>query len=181
MNRKHSVALITTVVLMTLGPAPFFAAQDTDVAKYCAMLGSKDDNERETAVVELAKIGVPAVPGALAVLAHGEVYLGRMGAARVLGQIRDARAIKPLVGALADEYFSVREEASRALIAIGGTTTVDEILGALEQGGDNFLEAAAATLGPLGDRRALPALEKLARHPNADVAKAASAAIRQLQ
>ena len=83
--------------------------------------------------------------------------------------------------ALADEYFSVREEASRALIAIGGTTTVDEILGALEQGGDNFLEAAAATLGPLGDRRALPALEKLARHPNADVAKAASAAIRQLQ
>ena len=145
------------------------------------MLGSKDDNERETAVVELAKIGAPAVPGALAVLAHGEVYLSRMGAAKVLGQIRDARAIKPLVGELADEYFFVREEASRALVAIGGAPAVNEILGALEQGGDNFLEAAAATLGPLGDRRALPALEKLVRHPNADVAKAASAAIRQLQ
>jgi HEAT repeat protein len=64
---------------------------------------------------------------------------------------------------------------------MGGTAAVDEILGALDRGGDNFLEAAAATLGELGDRRALPALEKLARHQNADVAKAASAAIQRLR
>jgi len=181
MNRTHSIASIATVVLWALCPAPTFAGQDARVEKYCAMLSSKDDQERETAAAELAEIGGPAVPSVLAVLDHGQVYLGRMGAARVLGQIRDDRAIKPLVRALGDEYFFVRQEASRALVAIGGPAAVDEILRAIEQGGDNFLEAAVATLGQLGDRRALPTLERLSRHQNADVAKAASAAIRQLQ
>jgi HEAT repeat protein len=181
MNRNHPVALIAAAILVTLCPAPSFAGPDADVERYCAMLHSKDDNERDAAVAELAKIGAPAVPGVLTVLGHDEIYLGRVGAARVLGRIRDVRAVKPLVVALGDEYAFVRQEASLALVAIGDKAAVDEILEALGQGNDNFLEAAAATLGLLHDRRALPALEKLARHQNADVAKAASDAIRQLQ
>ncbi|HUL53569.1 MAG TPA: HEAT repeat domain-containing protein [Opitutaceae bacterium] len=181
MNRKNAALLFATVLLPAFCPAPSFAGPDANVEKYCAMLHSKDDTERETAVAELAKIGAPAVPDVLAVLDHAEVYLGRMNAARVLGQIRDTRAIQPLVAALADDYAAVRQEASRALVAIGGKAAVDEILGALARGGDNFLEAAAVTLGELGDRRTLPALEKLSRHQNADVAKAASAAIQKLQ
>jgi HEAT repeat protein len=181
MNKKSAAAMTAAAVWMTFCPIPSFAGKAADVERYCAMLISKDDNERETAVAELAKIGGPAVPAVLAALDDKEGYLGRVGAARVLGRIRDARAVKPLVAALSDDYLFVRQEASLALVAIGGKAPVDEILGAIDQGNDNFLEAAAATLGLLHDRRALPALEKLSRHQNADVAKAASAAIREIQ
>lgn len=181
MNQKSAAAVMIAAVLMTVFPVPSFAGNATDAERYCAMLISKDDNERETAVAELAKIGGPAVPAVLAALDHKEGYLSRVGAARVLGRIRDGRAVKPLVAALSDDYLFVRQEASLALVAIGGKAPVDGILGAIDQGNDSFLEAAAATLGLLHDRRALPVLEKLSRHQNADVAKAASAAIRQFQ
>lgn len=182
MNRKRLKSItITVVILSSLLAARTMAGTENDIDNYCAMLYSKDDGERETAVAELVRIGRPAVPAVIVALETQEVYLGREGAAKVLGQIRDPRAIRPLVAALRDQYAFVRQQASLALAAIGDPTAVDEILGALDRGGDDFLEAAAATLGLLRDAKALPALEKLSKHPKADVAKTASAAIDQIK
>lgn len=158
------------------------AGQAGDIEKYCAMLHSLDDGERATARAELVKIGKPAVPQVLAVLSGDPVYLGREGAAFVLGRSGDARAVRPLIAALADDYDAVRQEASQALARIGGPGTVETLLEAVGKGGsDPFLAAGAATLGLLGDKRALPALEKLMKHGNPDVAAAAAEALRRIR
>jgi HEAT repeat protein len=87
----------------------------------------------------------------------------------------------PLISALGDEFFFVRQKASLALVEIGGRKTVDDILAGLDGGSDNFLEAAAATLGLLKDKRALPALEKLSKYQNQSVARAAAESIKLLE
>jgi HEAT repeat protein len=178
------VWLMAALTLLSVAsmPSDGSARQTADVEKYCAMLHSLDDAERETARAELVKIGRPAVWAVIAVLGRDQVYLGREGAAVVLGRIRDERAVKPLIAALKDDYAAVREQASSALVLIGGTKTVDAVLEALARGGsDPFLEAAASTLGLLGDKRALPALEKLEKHASQDVAKAATEAVARLR
>jgi HEAT repeat protein len=174
--------LAAALILASSFPFDVSAGPTADIEKYCAMLHSLDDGEREAARVELAKIGKPAVPAVIAVLGGDPVYLGREGAAVVLGRIRDGRAVKPLIAALKDDYAAVRQQASLALAQIGGPKTVDLVLEALGGGGsDVFLEASAATLGLLKDRRALPALEKLQKHKNPDVAAAATEAIERLK
>jgi HEAT repeat protein len=180
MHLRIGSPLMIAALLISLLPISSSAGQQAAIDKYCAMLHSLDDNERETAVAELAKIGRPAVPGAIAALGGDEVYLGRAGAALVLGRIRDDRAIGPLVAALGDEYALVRQNASWALAQIGERRTVDAILAALPGGSDVFLEAAAAALGLLKDKRALPELEKLTGHQNPDVARAAADSIKLL-
>ena len=178
------VWLIAALTLLSVASmsSDVSARQTADVEKYCAMLHSLDDAERETARVELTKIGKPAVWAVIAALGRDPVYLGREGAAVVLGRIRDERAVKPLIAALKDDYAAVREQASLALAQIGGAKTVDAVLEALDRGGrELFLEAAASTLGLLGDKRALPALEKLEKHADRDVAKAAREAVARLR
>ena len=168
------------ILALSVPSARALGGQKHDIEKYCLMLHSLDDGERVMAVDELVKIGKPAVPSLIAALSGDPVYLGREGAAVALGRIRDPRAVKPLVAALKDEYQMVRQQACLALSEIGGRKAVDEVLGSLEGGSDDFLEAAAAALGLLNDRRALPALEKLAKHPSQIVAAAAAEAIRQI-
>jgi HEAT repeat protein len=180
---RGRIWLMAALILLSVASMSSAAAarQTAEVEKYCAMLHSLDDAERETARVELTKIGRPAVPQVLAVLAGDPVYLGREGAAFVLGRIKDGRAVGPLVAALKDDYAAVREQASLALAEIGGPKTVDAVLEALDHGGSElFLEAAATTLGRLGDRRSLPALEKLEKHTDQNVAKAAKEAAARL-
>ncbi len=181
MNSRAWLMLVLALVSVSLNPRLVSAGQAATIEKYCVMLHSLDDGERAAARVELAKTGRPAVPSVIAALREDPVYLGREGAAFVLGQIGDARAVKPLIAALGDDYIAVREQASLALAKIGGRKTVDAVLEALSGGGENFLTAAAATLGLLQDKRALPALEKLARHQNKDVAAAAAGAIERLR
>jgi bilin biosynthesis protein len=177
------VWLMVMLTVLSAGTAAASAAgQRADVERFCAMLHSLDDGERETARAELVKIGLPAVGPVVAVLAKDAVYLGREGAAFVLGRIADPCAVKPLVSALEDEYAAVRDEASLALARIGGPKTVDAVLAALGRGGgDAFLEAAASTLGLLGDKRALAALARLEKSPDRDVAKAAAQAAERLR
>jgi HEAT repeat protein len=182
MNGRVWLMTALTLLFALSVPSGVSPGQTAAVEKYCAMLHSLDDGERETARSELVKIGRPAVWPVVAVLGTDPVYLGREGAAFVLGRIGDARAAKPLIAALKDEYAAVREQASLALARLGGPKTVDGILEALGQGGgDDFLEAAASTLGFLGDKRALPALARLEENPNKNVAKAAAQAAERLK
>jgi HEAT repeat protein len=174
-------AALTLLSAFSISPK-LGARQAAEVEKYCAMLHSLDDGERETARAELVKIGRPAVWPVIAVLGTDPVYLGREGAAFVLGRLGDRRAVKPLVAALKDDYDAVRQEASLALVRIGGPLTVDAVLEAMDrETSDVFLAAAATTLGRLGDRRALAVLARLEKSPNNDVAKAAADAARRIR
>jgi HEAT repeat protein len=81
----------------------------------------------------------------------------RAAAARLLGRIGDARAIAPLVAALADPTPEVRQDAARALGQIGDTRAVEPLAAALR---DDYgaSEAAGEALVQIGGARALRSL-----------------------
>lgn len=79
----------------------------------------------------------------------------RSGAARALGVIRDARAVKPLIQALKDE--DVREAAAGALWRIG-EPAVKPLIQALKGQDRVIRRQAAAALGEIGDEQAVEPL-----------------------
>ncbi|MGQ0602963.1 MAG: HEAT repeat domain-containing protein, partial [Anaerolineales bacterium] len=86
----------------------------------------------------------------------------RLIAIQALGQIGDPRGIKPLIVALRDSSNEVRSHAAFALNKIGAPA-VEALIAALRHLDPVVRWAAARILGSLGDRRALPELERLAR------------------
>lgn len=181
MKKTISGGILCIILLAGLiifsGVTPTFPDQRVDIKKYCTMLGSLDDNEREAAVKALAKIGKPALPEIIKSLKAEGPYLSRMNAAKTLGLIKDKEAVKPLIAALSDEYAHVRREAVTALGNIGDKSATLEIIKVMETGNDDMLKAGAEALGRIKDKRAIGALKKLTNHSNPDVAKAAEEAV----
>ncbi|MBC7188499.1 MAG: HEAT repeat domain-containing protein [Calditrichaeota bacterium] len=91
-------------------------------------------------------------------------------AARLLGNIREERAIQPLLAALRHQNWTVRQSAEDALRNFGAKA-VPALIEALN--GDDWVVRlrAARALGEIGDRQAIPALQRaVARedeHPRA--------------
>lgn len=81
----------------------------------------------------------------------------REEAARLLGHLKDPRAVTPLVSLLRDGDRSVREAAVNALRAIG-TPAVEALGACLTEGELAVQEAAAAILASIGDERVLSPL-----------------------
>lgn len=79
----------------------------------------------------------------------------RLSATRALGQLKDARAVDPLIGMLEDEDGQVRTAAARALGTIGDPRAVAPLVAALMNG---VRDAAARALGQIGDPRAVEPL-----------------------
>ncbi|MDP2341123.1 MAG: HEAT repeat domain-containing protein [Deltaproteobacteria bacterium] len=103
------------------------------------------------------------------------------GAARVLGEVGDARAVPNLIEAFKTEDVVVGAVVARALGQLGDLVVVPWLLAALEQG---FCpEACALALGSLGDARALPVLQALSTSTAADprLRLAAAQAVHALQ
>jgi len=79
-------------------------------------------------------------------------------AAEALGDIRDNRAVEPLVTALKnDEFSGVRWKAAEALSKIGAPA-VEALIGALRHDDDDVRWKAAVALGEIGDPRAIEPL-----------------------
>lgn len=136
---------------------------------------SRDEVERawyflaSSAWKSLVDIGKPAVEPLVQALKDESVYV-LANAAKVLGEIGDARAIEPLVQALRDVtakelftpyYFNtsdVRVSAAKALGEIGDARAVEPLIQALKD--ENFWVRAnaAKALGKIGDARAVEAL-----------------------
>jgi HEAT repeat protein len=77
--------------------------------------------------------GPGAVKALIAALGHADGQV-RVSAAEALGEIGDRRAVRPLIRALKDEYYStVRSEAAEALAKIGDTRAIEPLMAALEQ------------------------------------------------
>ena len=82
----------------------------------------------------------------------------RVQAARLLEGYQDPRSIAPLLKAMADPHWSVRESAEMALLNFG-SKALEPLLGALKSPSWTTRFRAARLLGEMGDPQAVPALE----------------------
>jgi HEAT repeat protein len=107
---------------------------------------------------------------------------------RVLGELRDKRAVGPLIRMLGHAQSSVRARTIAAITLgeLGDGLAVEPLIEALEDVSVRVRLAAVHALGKLGDPRALRALERVQLHDEGEtvegdtVKKAAYEAIEQI-
>jgi HEAT repeat protein len=124
-----------------------------------------DDDRRESAMRSLVFIGKPAVKQLIAVLKHNRDRLGRrsrciyilMYVIKVLGDIKDKRAIGQLIAFLDDIDPNVRKEVIDALVKIG-KPVVESLIIALNEKHPYVRWGAAKVLGEIKDPRAVEPL-----------------------
>jgi len=98
------------------------------------------------------------VPGLVAVLSYKADAAIRSQAAQSLGNIKDARAVEPLITALRDEKVEMRRTAAIALGNIKDTRAVEPLITALRDEDSDMRSDAAEALGHIKDIRALDPL-----------------------
>jgi HEAT repeat protein len=106
----------------------------------------------------------------------------RSQSARLLGIFHDKKSILPLLEAIADPHWSVRESSENALMNFG-RDAVRPLIEALDSKVWTTRFRAARLLGEIGDAQAVPPLEKLLarKGEKKDVRDVATAALRKLQ
>jgi HEAT repeat protein len=106
----------------------------------------------------------------------------RVQAARLLEGFQDPKSIGPLLKAMADPHWSVRESAEMALLNFG-RDAVDPFIGALKSSSWTTRFRAARLLGEVGDPQAIAALEcALARKKERkDVREVIESSLRRLR
>ena len=120
-------------------------------------------NLRVAAGNTLVKIGTPAVE-ALTVALHNPNKDVRFNAARALGEIRDVRAVDPLLDLLRDQNRTVRLASARALGFMRDARAVEPLCHALGDRARMVRNYVAWALGEIGDERAIPYLRKAYKH-----------------
>jgi HEAT repeat protein len=106
---------------------------------------------------------------------HGEDWVARCDAARLLGQSRDPRAVDALLPDLNDSDWRVRRNAAQALGALRDKRAVEPLLQALKDRTMTVRQRAIVALGRIKDIQALPALLDILmenRHESYDANKA---------
>ena len=119
-------------------------------------------SKRQKAIFGQAPVqdGLLSVERAIAML-NDRDERRRIAAATALGQARDARAVRPLIAALADRP-AIAVAAIDALGSIGGPEAVEPLVAALGSRSFAVREHAIAALGTTGDPRAIePLIAKL--------------------
>jgi HEAT repeat protein len=77
-----------------------------------------------------------------------------MAAASALGNIGDRRALDPLIAALEDEYWNVKQAAAKALGNLGDSRAIRPLIRALGEDKYAFARlAAASALSKLGEKK----------------------------
>jgi HEAT repeat protein len=124
------------------------------------------------------EIGRPAVDSLIDALKHPDALIRQL-AARGLGQIRDARAVEPLIASLKGRE-DVRAAAATALGEIDDERAVEPLIAAVKDPGANVRAAAARALGQLGDVRAVDRLIMGLRDHESVVRGAAAVALGEI-
>jgi HEAT repeat protein len=123
------------------------------------------------------QIGAPAVEPLIAALASIG-FRTCEAAAQALGQIGDARAVKPLIAALKEKNRTERERqaAAQALGQIGDARAVKPLVSVLkDKNNENDVRRAAAeALGQIGDARAVKPLIGMLQHSDRIIRRAAA-------
>ncbi len=103
----------------------------------------------------------------------------RAAAARILGQIRDARAIEPLLATLKEtQLWSLARAAAQALGQIGDVRAVEPLVGALKGQDWQLRLVAAQALGQIGDAHSVRSLVTFVN--DADIAEKVVEALRKI-
>lgn len=140
--------------------------------------GPDGPDERLRAAAALGQLGEPAVGPLLSSLE--DLPRARGYAALALGTIGDSRAVRPMIGLLADPVAEVRFLAALALGRMGDAAAVESLCAALADPARDVREAAAWALGALGDSRAANPLAALRDDPDAGVRDRATEALEKL-
>jgi hypothetical protein len=119
------------------------------------------------------------VEGLIKALGYQKDGSVRMLAAGALGQMRDPRAVQPLIAALKDSDRHVPETAAEALVKIG-TPAVEPLIVALKDSDSNVRRLAAGALGQIGDARAVEPLIAALTDSNWELRQAAARALEQI-
>jgi len=135
-------------------------AYANEVDKLIQVLKGKDKIARKEAADALVKIGTPTVEPLIAVL-KDENLRARASAAKALGEIKDTRAVKPLINALKNECSDRHYDGShsfgrtacrrfvamsrKALIEIG-EPAIEPLINALKDEGSYIRSSKAVTL-----------------------------------
>lgn len=148
-----------------------------------AAVGDRNECVRWEAVCLLRTVGA-GQPGVLEAGLRGlkdrsrEV---RSQSAALLGIFHDRKSIPPLLKAMADHHWSVRESAENALLNFG-RAAVAPLIEALRSPSWTTRFRAARLLGEIGDAAAVSPLQRLLTRPseNKEVRAVADAALRKL-
>lgn len=173
--------LVRAVVAAGLGERP-----DPSVVPLLAarLTSDKDAFVRKTAAYALGRFSSTERTAALIVALNDKDPEVRGAVAVSLGDHADASAIAPLAAALSDRSAFVRAQTARALGLNGSAAT--QVVPALirllasDQDGEVKRQAAAA-LGSIGDRSALPALERATHDSDSYLAQTAHDSIRMIK
>src|ERR1043165_6083207 len=106
---------------------------------------------------------------------HGDDWIARCDAARLLGQSRDPRAMDALLPDLKDSDWRVRRNAAQALGALRDPRAVEPLMQTLQDRTMTVRQRAIVALGRIKNIRALPALLEILlanKHESYDAAKA---------
>ena len=106
---------------------------------------------------------------------HGEDWMARCDAARLLGQSRDPRALDALLPDLTDSDWRVRRNAAQALGTLRDKRAVEPLILSLQDRTMTVRQRTIVALGRIKDIQALPALLEILlenRHESYDANKA---------
>ena len=115
-------------------------------------LKDEDYNVRNIALNALENLGRPAVPALLEALRSRYVHL-HVEVARILGNLKDERAVPGLIESLKEQYPTIRNAATYALAEIG-KPAIPDLIKVLKSRNSDVRAAAAEALGEIGDEAA---------------------------
>jgi len=135
-----------------------------------------DKYVQQAAVEALGKIGEPIQNPLIDVLREGD-EAARQKATMALGQMRDARDLDPLIGALKDtESYQVHQGAMEALVQLG-EAAVEPLIAVLQERDSRFefRRRAAQALGQIEDARVVQPLIAALRGDSVQAVRQAAA------
>jgi HEAT repeat protein len=120
------------------------------------------------------------VEGLIKALGNKKYADVRWQSARVLEQIRDKRAVEPLIEALSDNHGLVRKSAIEALGQIGDARAVEPLITGLNNEDDEIRLSVVSALKQIGDERAIEPLITVLKDKDTDVRISAASALGQI-
>jgi HEAT repeat protein len=106
----------------------------------------------------LVSIGADAVEPLLSRLGEHDERNDRMWLIYILGEIKDTRAVAPLIAILQDKDDKYRGQAAQALGAIGDASAIPSLTDAMLHSYDDCGYSAARALGAIGNEQAVSVL-----------------------
>ena len=146
-NKDREIREKAAEALDYLGWEP---ADGNELAYYLMVRGQWD---------EIVAVGTVAIDPLVETLLSDHPL--RWGAAWALGKIGDAKAVPPLIQALADENARVRRNAAKALGSIGDDAAVEPLVASLGDEDSRVRKDAADALGEMGQAAVQPLVHTL--------------------